>query len=143
MELSLEFRGRGLVEGGGRGPVLITSEPISFYGGVDPETGRVVERGHELYGRSVAGTILIFPHGKGSTVGSYVLLRLAKRGRAPSGIVNSESEPIIVVGCALGGIPLMDRPSPNPLSFGRELEGLEAEIVVEGGTGMLRVRRNV
>jgi len=137
------FEGRGLVSGRARGAVLISSEPISFYGGVDPETGRVVERGHELYGRSVAGAILVFPHGKGSTVGSYVLLRLAKRGRAPAGIVNIESEPIIIVGCVIGRIPLMDRPEPNPLRFKDRLENAYAEIVVERGRGVLRVLGDV
>lgn len=138
----VEFVGRGLVEGKGRGRVLITTEPISFYGGVDPEAGKIVERGHELYGERVAGSVLIFPHGKGSTVGSYTLLRLARRGLAPAGIVNAESEPIIVVGCVLGGIPLMDKPFPDPFNIKSVLKGLEAEIVIEGGKGILRVWRD-
>jgi len=131
------------VGGRARGRLLITRDPISFYGGVDPETGRVLERGHELYGESVAGAILMFPYGKGSTVGSYTLLRLAKRGKAPAGVVNLESEPIVVIGCVLGRIPLMDRPSPNPFDMRNELEGLEAEISVEGGVGVVRVLRHV
>jgi predicted aconitase with swiveling domain len=139
----LIFRGRGLVRGRGRGPLLVSEEPLSFYGGVDPLTGEIVERGHELYGRSVAGAILVFPYGKGSTVGSYTLLRLARRGKAPAGIVNLASEPIVVVGCMLGGIPLMDSPDPNPIALKRELEGREAELVVEGGAGLLKVVADV
>jgi len=127
------------VRGRGRGPLLVSAEPVSFYGGVDPLTGEVMERGHELYGRSIAGVVLVFPYGKGSTVGSYTLLRLAKRGKAPAGIVNLVSEPIVVVGCMLGGIPLMDSPDPDPFTFERKLNGLEAELVVEEGIGLLRV----
>lgn len=123
--------------------MLVSEEPLSFYGGVDPLTGKIVERGHELYGRSVAGAILVFPYGKGSTVGSYTLLRLARRGKAPAGIVNLVSEPIVVVGCMLGGIPLMDSPDPNPIALKRELEGREAELVVEGGAGLLKVVADV
>ncbi len=119
--------------------MLVSSEPVSFYGGVDPLTGVIVEKGHELYGRSVAGVVLVFPFGKGSTVGSYTLLRLARRGKAPAGIVNLVSEPIVVIGCMLGGIPLMDKPDPDPFAFKRELSDQEAELVVEGSTGLLKV----
>jgi predicted aconitase with swiveling domain len=82
---------------------------ISFYGGVDPETGIVVERGHDLEGRCVAGKVLVFPTGKGSTVGSYTLFRLSKAGRAPAAILNAECEPITAVGCILAGIPCIDQ----------------------------------
>lgn len=136
---AIEIVGRGLVQGRGLGRLLITKEPISFYGGVDPETGKILEKGHELYGEMVSGAILAFPYGKGSTVGSYTLLRLARKGRAPAGIVNAESEQIIVVGCVLGRIPLMDKPIPNLFDMKVDLNGMKAEIIVEGGTGMLRV----
>lgn len=136
-------RGRGLVEGQDRGRLLITAEPISFYGGVDPETGVIVERGHELRGLSVAGAVLVFPYGKGSTVGSYTLLRLSKRGKAPAGIVNVESEPIVVVGCVLGRIPLIDKPAPNLIEVRSGLNGLEAEITVKGRIGEVRVISSV
>jgi len=139
----LRIRGRGLVEGECRGRLLVTREPISFYGGVDPETGRIVERGHELYGESVAGAILVFPYGKGSTVGSYTLLRLARRGRAPAGIVNLMSEPIVIVGCILGRIPLMDSPSPDPIRLRSLIEGAETRMVVRGSLGVLEVSVNV
>ena len=99
---------RCLVQGEACGEALVSKEPISFYGGVDPESGRVVERGHPLEGRVVSGKILFFPHGKGSTVGSYVIYRLAKKGLAPLAIVNVKSEPIIVIGCVLSSIPLVD-----------------------------------
>jgi Uncharacterized conserved protein len=88
----------------------VSPAPISFLSGVDPETGIVVEKGHPLEGRSVAGTVLVFPFGKGSTVGSYVLYALAKNGHAPAAIVNTEAEAIIATGAIIGNIPMIDRP---------------------------------
>ncbi|RLE76913.1 MAG: hypothetical protein DRJ44_03240 [Thermoprotei archaeon] len=104
---------RAIVEGYAEGPALISKEPISFYGGIDPRTGVIREKGHPLEGKTVKNTILIFPYGKGSTVGSYVLLSLAKHGVAPKAIVNLESEPIIVIGCLLAKIPLVDKPQED------------------------------
>jgi hypothetical protein len=62
--------------------------PISFLSGVDPETGTIVEKGHPLYGQSIAGKVLAFPYGKGSTVGSYILYALSRSGNAPAAIIN-------------------------------------------------------
>jgi len=84
--------------------------PISFLSGVDPETGVIVEKGHPLEGTSIAGTVLAFPYGKGSTVGSYVLYALTRNGHAPAAIVNAEAEPIIATGAIIGNIPMIDRP---------------------------------
>ena len=81
---------------------------MSFYGGVDPDTGKVVERGSELEGESVKGRVLVFPNGKGSTVGSYVLYRLAKNGVAPCAIINSRCETIVAVGAIISEIPCVD-----------------------------------
>jgi predicted aconitase with swiveling domain len=69
----------------------------------------VVDPGHELFGKCVAGTVLIFPGGKGSTVGSYVIYQLKKRGKAPAAMINLHSEPIVAVGAIISGIPLVDR----------------------------------
>lgn len=111
----LELKGRGLVEGVVKGTALVTSQPISFYGGIDPLSGVVTERGHELKGKVVSGKILVFPHGKGSTVGSYIIYQMAKIGTAPLAIINVESEPIIVTGCVLANIPLVDKLNKNPI----------------------------
>jgi predicted aconitase with swiveling domain len=91
------------------GEALVTKEPISFLGNVNPETGVVVDPVHELYGKCIAGKVLIFPGGKGSTVGSYVIYQLMKRGLAPAAMINIRSEPIVAVGAIISGIPLVDR----------------------------------
>lgn len=106
----LIVRGRSISRGKGTGRLLVSPAPISFLSGVDPETGIVVEKGHPLEGKSVAGTVLVFPFGKGSTVGSYVLYALAKNGHAPAAIVNLEAEAIIATGAIIGNIPMIDRP---------------------------------
>jgi predicted aconitase with swiveling domain len=103
------LQGRSICPGIAEGEALVSAMGISFFGGVDPESGVVVEKGHDLEGRSVAGKILVFPTGKGSTVGSYTLYRLSKAGKAPRAILNAECEPITAVGCILAGIPCVDQ----------------------------------
>jgi predicted aconitase with swiveling domain len=103
------LRGRVIKAGQARGLALVSPEPIGFFGMVDAESGIVVERGHPLEGKSIAGRVLVFPTGKGSTVGSYSLYRLAKAGLAPVAIINAESEPIIAVGAIISNIPMVDQ----------------------------------
>ena len=105
----MEMKGRIIYKGKAEGEALTTTQPISFYGGVDPNTGVVIEKGHELQGVSVKGKILVFPQGKGSTVGSYTLYRLKKNGVAPAGMINRECETIIAVGAIISEIPCIDK----------------------------------
>jgi len=105
----MKLQGRTIYAGQAEGEALVTRMGISFFGGIDPESGVVVERGHELEGQSIAGKVLIFPTGKGSTVGSYTLYRLKKAGLAPAAIVNTECETITAVGCILAEIPCVDQ----------------------------------
>jgi len=98
-----------VASGRASGPALVTGQAISFLGNVNPETGVVVDPAHELFGESIAGKVLIFPGGKGSTVGSYVIYQLQKRGLAPAAMINLISEPIVAVGAVISGIPLVDR----------------------------------
>jgi len=105
----IALKGRIIWSGWAKGEALVSNQPISFYGGIDPMTGEIVERGHELEGKSIAGKILVFPYGKGSTVGSYIILRLKKRGIAPKAMVNIRCEPIIAVGAIIAEIPTIDR----------------------------------
>jgi len=104
----MELKGRTIYKGMGEGEALATTQPISFYGGVDPNTGVIIEKGHELQGQSVKGKVLVFPTGKGSTVGSYTLYRMKKNGTAPAGIVNKECETVVAVGAIISEIPCID-----------------------------------
>ncbi|HSB67000.1 MAG TPA: DUF126 domain-containing protein [Anaerolineales bacterium] len=103
------LEGRCIYPGVVQGEALVSSQAISFFGGIDPETGVVVEREHVLSGQSIAGKVLVFPTGKGSTVGSYTLYRLKHNGHAPAAILNSECETIIAVGCIIAEIPCVDQ----------------------------------
>ena len=104
-----ELQGRVIKAGSAEGVALVSPEPVGFFGMIDAETGIVIEKGHPLEGESVAGRVLVFPTGKGSTVGSYSLYRLAKAGLAPAAIVNAESEPIVAVGAIISEIPMVDQ----------------------------------
>ena len=110
------IRGRKISNGVAEGQALISHEPISFFGGVNPDTGVVVEKGHELEGECVKDRVLIFPRGKGSTVGSYTLYRMKKNGVAPKAIVNLEAEPIAAVGAIIAEIPAVDKLERDPFS---------------------------
>lgn len=94
----MKLKGRTIYAGIAEGKALVTGMGISFFGGVDPETGVVMERGHELEGQFIAQKVLVFPSGKGSTVGSYTLYRLKHAGLAPAAILNAECETITAVG---------------------------------------------
>ena len=107
--MSFTIQGRGISKGKGKGALLKSSAPISFLSGVDPDTGIVVEEGHPLRGESIAGKVLAFPFGKGSTVGSYVIYALKRNDKAPCAIINEEAETIIAVGAIISDIPMVDK----------------------------------
>ncbi len=111
----MKLKGRKVVGGYAEGEALVSADPVSFYGGVDPETGVVVEPGHAVEGECITGKVFVFPTGKGSTVGSYVIYRMSKLGTAPAPLVNFETEAIIATGCVISGIPLVDKLDRDPL----------------------------
>lgn len=121
-----DFQGRSIFPGQVTGEALVSRMGISFYGGVDPETGIITEAGHDLAGQSIACKVLIFPTGKGSTVGSYVLYRLKKNGHAPLAIINAECETITAVGCIIAEIPCLDQVDLSPFTNGQQVT-LDAE----------------
>jgi predicted aconitase with swiveling domain len=126
----MKLIGRSIHEGQTVGEALVTSMGISFFGGIDPDTGIVVERGHELEGQCIAGRIFVFPTGKGSTVGSYTLYRLKKAGKSPLAIINAECEPITAVGCIISGIPCVDK-----IPISNILTGMQ--VTVDGEQGIV------
>ena len=105
----MELKGRVISKGVAEGEALTTTQPISFYGGVDPNTSEIIEKGHELKGHRVKDKILVFPNGKGSTVGSYTLYRMKKGGKAPAGIIIKECETVVAVGAIISEIPCVDK----------------------------------
>jgi len=116
-----QLTGRIIYKGTIEGEALVTSMPISFYGGVDPNTGIVLEKGHELEGVSIKNKILVFPQGKGSTVGSYTLYRMKKNNTAPIGMINKETETIVAVGAIISEIPFIDKIDITKIKNGNKI----------------------
>lgn len=92
------MNGRWLVEGRATGPALVLDEPLSFWGGLDPSTGEIVETGHPQRGEVVTGRILVMPSGRGSSSSATVLAEAIRAGKGPAGIVLGEPDDIIVIG---------------------------------------------
>ena len=132
----MKLQGRKIYQGKVTAEALVTSMGISFFGGVDPDTGIVVEKGHELEGQSIAGKILVFPTGKGSTVGSYTLYRLKANGLAPAAILNRDCEAITAVGCILSEIPCVDQLAIDQIQTGYM-------ITVDGEQGTIEIMAEI
>jgi hypothetical protein len=128
------MKGRIISPGKAQGEAIVTSEPIGFYGGIDIKTGIVIEKGHPLEGKSVKGKILVFPCGKGSTVGSYVIYGIKKNNVAPAGIINKETETIVATGVILAGIPCVDQIDIEKIKNGDN-------IVLNADIGEVEIRK--
>ena len=113
--MKIILKGRKIIGGTAEGEAVVSKQPVSFLGGVNPDKGMVVERGHDAEGQCITGKIFVFPHGKGSTGGPYIIYAMAKRKTGPAAMINVEAEPIIAVGAAMGNIPMVDRLDQNPL----------------------------
>ena len=118
----IELKGRKIYKGKAKAEAIVSNQPISFYGGVDPETGIVKEKGHPLEGKKITGKVLVFPKGKGSTVGSYMLYWMASIGTAPAAIINQETETIVAVGAIIGEIPCVDKIDISKIKTGDIVE---------------------
>ena len=117
------LKGKVIVSGGTlRGKALVSKKPISFLGGVDPNSGVIIEKNHDLNGKCIKDKILCFPHGHGSTVGSYVMYALAKNNLAPKAILNEKADPVVVVGAVLAGIPMISEVKIDQIKTGDLLE---------------------
>lgn len=127
------LEGRTIVDGSAEGEVLYSADSLSFLGGVDPETGKV-QGDYDVKGDNVAGKVLVFPTGAGSTVGTYIIYRLAKRGRAPAAIVNARADPVIAAGAVMASIPMVDRIDVAALSDARRLRVAGRRVEVLDGT---------
>jgi predicted aconitase with swiveling domain len=134
----MEIKCHKVASGCASGPALVTGDAISFLGNVDPQTGMVVDPAHELFGQCIAGKVLIFPGGKGSTVGSYVIYQLKKRDLAPLAMINIRSEPIVAVGAIISSIPLVDRVPEEIL----QIEG-GTLVEVDADRGFVRISEPV
>jgi Uncharacterized conserved protein len=112
------LKGRKIVEGKAEGEAIVTTQPLSFMGSVNPKTGYIIEQGHELEGQCLKGKIFVFPFSKGSTGGSYMLYDTVKNGVGPKGIINSDAESICVIGAIVADLPMVDKVDVGQISSG-------------------------
>ena len=108
--------GRSLVDGRAHGIALVLDEPLSFWGGLDPGTGRLIDSHHARHGSTIAGSVLVMRSGRGSSSSSYVLAEAIRAGTAPAAIVLAEPDPIVALGAIVA----------------RELYGILVPVVVLG-----------
>jgi predicted aconitase with swiveling domain len=126
------LKGRAIVEGQCKAEALVSKKPISFLGGVDPADGRITEKSHDLCGKCIKDKIFCFPHGHGSTVGSYVLYALAKKNLAPKAIINRTADPVVVVGAIMASIPMIDQIDIEKIKTGDlvEVDAAKGEVKI-------------
>jgi predicted aconitase with swiveling domain len=130
----LILQGRKIVEGKTEGEALVTKDCISFMGSINPQTGYVIERGHELEGKCLQGKILVFPSSKGSTGGSYMLYDVVKNGVGPLGIVNQEAESVVVIGAIVADLPMVDKIDISQIDTGDY-------ITMDASKGTVEIRK--
>ena len=127
--------GTPVVAGRASGALLVTMEPLSFWGGLDPATGEVIDRRHDLSGQRLTGRVLAVPHGRGSCSASGVLLEAICNGTGPVAILTSRIDPVIGLGSILADelyqivvpVTLLD-----PTAFAELRTGLHVEIDESG-----------
>lgn len=132
--MEILLRGRPIVSGRVRGFALVSSKPLSFLGWIDPKTGIIIEKTHDLHGAEIKDKILCFPYGCGSTVGSYVLYAIAKNKVAPKAIINIFADPVVIVGAIIANIPMVDGIDISKIKNGDIVE-------VDGGSGLVKIYR--
>lgn len=101
MNSAKKLRAKVLVAGTASGVALVLSEPLSLWGGLNPETGEIIDRRHPQAGQIVSGQVLVLPSGRGSSSASSILLEAVKQGTAPAAIITSETDGILALGAAV------------------------------------------
>jgi|YelNatPaOPRAMG01_1025707.scaffolds.fasta_scaffold00468_6 predicted aconitase with swiveling domain len=139
----ITIKGYGVVNGVAEGPALVSEQNISLWGGLDPQTGLIIDKRLKIYGQQVRGRVLVFPQGKGSTTGAIVLLEAVRCGNAPAAIINIRTEPILASGALMAQIfykkeiPIVDRLEKNPLKAIHTND----HVKVNGNKGIVEITR--
>ena len=115
---------KALVGGHARGRVLLSEQPINFLGMVDKRTGVIRDESHDMHGERMAGRVLVFPHGIGSSVGAYTIHSIWAHGAAPAAMICRRADLTVATGCAAAGIPMA-------VADEAELAGLRNGAVVD------------
>ena len=96
-----------IVQGKVKGTVLKTTNPINFLGAVDKKTGIIHDQKYDIFKKSIKNTILVFPHGIGSSVGAYTIYSLKSNNAAPVAMICQKADLTVASGCALANIPMI------------------------------------
>ncbi len=135
MNSQTQLQAKVLVEGQGSGTALVLAEPLSLWGGLDPQTGQIIDRRHPQVGQVVTNHVLVLPSGRGSSSASSILLEAVRQGTAPAAIITSETDGILALGAAVAR-EMYDR-SPPVLVLPKEdyaqlKTGQEVEVQASG-----------
>ena len=124
-----------LVDGEATGQALVLTEPLSLWGGLNPETGEIIDRRHPQVGQIVTDRVLVLPAGRGSSSASSILLEAVKQGTAPAAIITSETDGILALGAAVAR-EMYDRSPPVLVLAGDDYAqmqtGQQVEVRVDG-----------
>jgi uncharacterized protein len=139
------LKGRSITHGKAEGEAIVSKTAFGFYGAVDPNTGTISDKRHELFGKKIAGKVFVFPEGRGSTAGAIIILELARCGTAPAAMINRVTEPILATGAILAEkfykttIPVIDDFKKDPIT-----EILNGDIVtVDADKGEIIIHNQV
>jgi phosphomecalonate degydratase small subunit len=136
--LEYSLKGKTIVGGKARGMILLTTQPINFLSSVDHLTGKITDKNHELFGKFMKDSILIFPYSVGSSVGAYSIFALKSNNASPSGIICSIKTDITTAsGCAIANIPLLELCKDQVIP---EIEIL-SEGIIDGSSGSLQIKK--
>lgn len=137
MSEALEIKARGVVKGCATGEALVADATLSFWGEVDPVTGKVIAVGHPLEGQSLSGRVLVIRSTKGSSATPMVLSLAKLEGQAPVAFVNVEVDSLAALGCIVNEIPMLTALEQDPFAHIRTGD----YVVVDADHGLLRVTR--
>jgi predicted aconitase with swiveling domain len=130
------LHGHKVVKGKAEGEALVSHQPFGFFGELDPSTGVVIGKRHEWDGMNIAGKILVFPAGRGSSACAYALYEAARCGTHPKGIINLRADPVTAVGAILSNIPVIDKLDGNPIELIKNGDHVE----LDADRGIVRIR---
>ena len=135
------LRGKGCAPGEFEGEAVVSKQPFGFWQGIDPQTGLVIDRRHDLFGASLKHKVFVFPFGRGSTGTPGIFLEAVRNGCAPAAIVNVQSEPMIVACAVLAeaflkvSIPVVDGLKESPADTFRTGD----RVRINGTSGLIEI----
>ena len=135
------LKGKAVVPGRGQGVALVSKEPLSLWGGLNPQTGEIIDRRHDRSGAIVSGKVFVYPTGKGSSTTSTVLMDSVRSGTAPAAIVNVKTDPLSALG-AIVADELYSRVVPIVTLSQQDFDAIiEGDVLTVERDGTIRVER--